>query len=71
MAPPRILNCSMIDAPSGIFGTGKSRDMLLATQILLLRVEREGADADAGPEGFHLGWIGRRETAQPCPTGSC
>ena len=35
MAPPRILNCSMIDAPSGTFGTGKSRDMLLTTQTLL------------------------------------
>src|ERR1700758_825138 len=31
-APPRIRNCSMMDAPSGTFGTGKSREQLLATQ---------------------------------------
>src|SRR5208337_4397025 len=36
MAPPRILNCSMMEAPSGIFGTGKSSDILLTTQTLLL-----------------------------------
>src|ERR1700746_1235255 len=30
-APPMIRNCSMIDAPSGTFGTGKSREALLAT----------------------------------------
>src|SRR5262245_52751133 len=32
MASPMIRNCSMMDAPSGTFGMGKSRDMLLATQ---------------------------------------
>src|ERR1700730_12419304 len=34
MASPRSRNCSMMDAPSGTFGSGKSRDMLLATQTL-------------------------------------
>src|SRR5882757_7996777 len=32
--PAAILNCSMIEAPSGITGGGKSSDMLLATQAL-------------------------------------
>ena len=35
------------------------------------RVQSDAADADPDPEGFHLGWIVRRETARPCPTGSC
>src|SRR5262245_5231026 len=32
MASPMIRNCSMMDAPSGTFGLGKSREQLLATQ---------------------------------------
>src|SRR5208283_1517412 len=32
MAWPIILNCSMMDAPSGTFGIGKSKEQLLATQ---------------------------------------
>ena len=34
MWPAAILNCSMMDAPSGMTGGGKSSDMLLATQTL-------------------------------------
>src|SRR5262245_59071395 len=36
IAWPQIRNCSMIDAPSGTFGKGKSRDALLATQTFSL-----------------------------------
>src|SRR5271165_1183108 len=36
MCAVRILNCSIMDTPAGIFGCGKSGDMLLVTQRLPL-----------------------------------
>src|SRR5262245_19962954 len=50
------LNCSMMDMPSGSFGCGVRKSMLLATQTFL-RVQGKGAHADPGPEALHLGGI--------------
>ena len=59
----------MIDAPSGAFGTGKSRDTLLATQTLALRIERERADNEPRVKAIDLRGIvraGNRTTVSDC-----
>ena len=62
MAAVMSLNCSMMDAPSGSFGCGVFKIHVAGHPDVALGVQREGADADAGAEGFHFGRIIGGET---------
>ncbi len=60
-----ISNCFMMEAPSGIFGIGKSSEVLLATQTLLLESNASVRTAIPPPEGFLL--EGRQPgSGRPC-----
>ena len=63
----QILNCSMMDAPSGTWASG-SPGTIARHPDILLGVQRQGADADAAAEGLHLRRIvaGNRTTVSDC-----